>query len=144
MVSGAVGDEHRPAVDPSSQDPSSQEVDGVLGHHVCPRLRQLGAVEAGLAMHMRRGAKRAAQRRVRSRRDRDVGPAPDLERDERVPGRLVQRLVAGDGRDADQLDFRRGEREEDRNRVVVAGIAVDDDPRAHRRASTSSAVGSEV
>src|SRR5207253_4775344 len=86
----------------------------------------------------------APQRRLRPDGDRDVAPAGDLERDERVPGRLVERLVAGDGRDADQLDLRRSESEEDRDRVVVARIAVDDDRRRHSSASTSSAVGSEV
>ena len=56
-------------------------------------------------------------------------------------GRLVERLVPGDGRDADELDLGRREREEDGHRVVVAGVAVDDDLRAHSSASTSSAVG---
>ncbi len=86
----------------------------------------------------------APQRRVGARRDRDVAASGDLERDERVAGRLVERLVAGDGRDADQLDLGRREREQDRDRVVVAGVAVDDDRRAHSSASTSSAVGSEL
>ena len=90
------------------------------------------------------GAQVTPQRRVGSDGDRDVAAARDFERDERVAGRLVERLVARHGRDADQLDLRRGEREQDRDRVVVTGVAVDDDLRAHRSASTSSAVGSEV
>ena len=51
----------------------------------------------------------------------------ELEHVERVARRLVERLVAGDGRDRAQLDLGRGEREQDRDRVVVAGVAVDDD-----------------
>jgi hypothetical protein len=54
---------------------------------------------------MRRRPERAHERRLRARRDRDVAAAGDLERDERVAGRLVERLVAGDGRDADELDL---------------------------------------
>src|SRR5205814_1135166 len=101
-------------------------------------------VEAGLPVHVRGRTEVAPQRRLRPDGDRDVAPAGDLERDERVAGRLVERLVAGDGRDPDQLHLRRGEREQDRDRVVVARIAVDDDRRHHSSASTSSAVGSEV
>ena len=51
----------------------------------------------------------------------------------RIRGRLLERLVAGDGRDAEQLDLGAGEREQERDRVVVAGVAVDDDRRAHNR-----------
>ena len=40
-------------------------------------------------------------------------------------GGLVERLVAGDGRDADELHLRAGEREQDRDRVVVSRVAVD-------------------
>ena len=61
-----------------------------------------------------------------------------------VARRLVKRLVAGDGRDADELDLRGRDREEDGHRVVVAGVAVDDDPRGHNSASTSSAAGNEL
>ena len=107
-------------------------------------LRQIGPVEPALAVHVRGGAELPPQRAVRARGDRDVGAAGELEHLERVAGRLVERLVARDRRDAAQLHLRRREREQDRDRVVVAGIAVDDDRGAHRSASTSSAVGSDV
>jgi hypothetical protein len=125
-------------------DQLGEEVCGVGADRLRLRLRQLWPVEAGLAVHVRRGAELASPRRVRPGGDRNVAAAGDLERDERVPGRLVERLVAGDRRDTDQLDLRRGEREEDRDRVVVPRVAVDDDRRAHSSASTSSAVGNEV
>src|SRR5947199_333273 len=38
--------------------------------------------------------------------DRDVAAAGDLERDERIPRRLVERLVAGHRGHAQQLDLR--------------------------------------
>ena len=125
-------------------DQLREEVGGVRVHRLRRGLGQHRPVEAGLAVHVGGRAEVAPQRRLRPRGHRDVAPAGDLERDERVAGRLVERLVAGDGRDADQLDLGRGEREQDRDRVVVAGIAVDDDRDRHRSASTSAAVGSDV
>ena len=57
-----------------------------------------------------------------------TSPRPgELEHPQRVGGRLGERLVAGDGRDAEQLELGRGQREQDRDRVVVAGVAVEDD-----------------
>jgi hypothetical protein len=62
-------------------------------------------------------------------RDGDVGAARELEELERVPGRLVERLVARDGRDPEQLDLRARERQQKRDCVVVPRIAVDEDLR---------------
>ena len=50
---------------------------------------------------------------------------------ERVRGGLGQRDVAGHGGDAGQLDLGRAGREGDRERVVDAGVAVEDDGGAH-------------
>src|SRR5262249_53373664 len=61
----------------------------------------------------------------------------ELEDPQRVRRRLVERLVAGDGRQRDERGLRRGEREQDRDGVVVAGIAVED----HIHEKTSSSVG---
>ena len=49
------------------------------------------------------------------------------------------------GRHADEVDLRAREREQERDRVVVPGVAVEDDGRRHRGsiASTSAAVGSD-
>jgi enoyl-CoA hydratase/carnithine racemase len=74
-----------------------------------------------------RDAELAQERPVGSRRHRDVAAACDLEHAERVRGRLVERLVAGHGRHAEELDLRAREREQDRDRVVVPGVAVEDD-----------------
>src|SRR5207237_7154921 len=107
-------------------------------------LRQVGPVEPGLAVHVRSRSQLPPQRAVGACGDRDVSATGELEHLERVAGGLLQRLVAGDGRDTSQLDLGRGEREQNRDRVVVAGVAVDDDGDVHRSASTSSAVGRDV
>ena len=76
---------------------------------------------------------------VSSRDERPVGPGGDgdvvatdeVEHAERVRGRLLQRLVAVHGRHAEQLELGAREREQQRDRVVVPGIAVEDDRDAH-------------
>ena len=93
---------------------------------------QVGAVEAALAVHVRGDRALAHERPVGAAVDRDVAAAGELEHAQGVRGRLLDRLVAADGRDADELELGRGEREQERDRVVVAGIAVEDDRgRAH-------------
>ena len=107
---------------------------------------QVGAVEPRLAVDVRCDVARAHERRVCARVHRHVAPPRQLEHAQGVRGRLVERLVARHGRHADELDLRRGEREQDRDRVVVAGIAVEDDRRrchAPSIASTSADVGSD-
>ena len=69
----------------------------------------------------------ADQRARGAGRDRDVVAADVVEHADRVRRRLLQRLVAGHGGDAEQPDLGAGEREQDRDRVVVAGVAVEDD-----------------
>ena len=76
------------------------------------------------------------ERPVGAGRDRDVGPAREVEHAERVRGRLLERLVAVHGRDAEHLQLRAREREQERDRVVVARVAVEDDrDRVSRHAS---------
>ena len=50
-----------------------------------------------------------------------------VEHADRVGGRLLQRLVTGHGGHAEQPDLGAGQREQQRDRVVVAGVAVEDD-----------------
>src|SRR5262249_51717299 len=72
--------------------------------------------------------------------------ARELEHAQCVVRRLVERLVAGDGRHADEVELRRGDGEQKGDRVVVPGIAVEDDGRrghAPSIAATSSAAGRE-
>ena len=89
--------------------------------------RQIGAVEPGLAVHVGRDVALADQRPRRAGGDRDVGAADVVEDADRVRGGLLERLVAGHGGHAEQIDLGAGERQQQRDRVVVAGIAVEDD-----------------
>ena len=93
----------------------------------------------------RRGRSRRgrAPRRASSRVSGRSAPAatgtssrPDeREHVQRVVGRLLERLVAVHGRDAEQLDLGACQRQQERDRVVVARIAVDDDRVVTRRVS---------
>ena len=80
----------------------------------------------------------AHERPLGAGRDRHVAATGELEHAQRVRRRLVERLVAGDGRDAEQLELGRGEREQERDRVVVAGVAVEDDRRRCSAATSST------
>ena len=135
----AGGDERR------ALDPLGEEVDRVLGRRLGLRRRQVGAVEARLAVHVGGHARLAHERPAGAGGDRDLAAAGELEHADRVGGRLLERLVAGDRRDAPQLELGAAEREQDRDRVVVAGVAVEQDRRAHAVSisSTSAAVGSD-
>ena len=62
----------------------------------------------------------------------DTGAAADAPRVERSLG---EGLVASDRRDCEQVDDRRGVREQDGHRVVVAGIAIKDDLLRHASCS---------
>src|SRR5207248_2454395 len=89
---------------------------------------------------------RAEERTDGAGMDRDVGSSRELEDLQCVRRRLVDRLVARDRGDADELELGRRERQQNRDRVVVAWIAVEDDRgRSHASsiAATSSAAGSE-
>ena len=127
FVSGPVGTSVELPL--ALSDPLGDEGDGVLVDGVHGRRRQLGPVEAALAVDVRRDRAAAHERPVGARGDRNIAATGELEHLERVRGRLLERLVAGDRRDADELELRRGEREQERDRVVVAGVAVEDDRR---------------
>ena len=86
----------------------------------------------------------ADERPPRAGRDGDVG-ADELEDADRVRGRLLHRLVPGHGRHAEELELGAGECQQQRDRVVVPWVAVEEDRRAHglRISSISAAAGSE-
>ena len=108
-----------------------EEVDSVLGDGLRRALRQLRPVHAALAVDVRGDVGLALERAVRPHRDRHVLPAHEREHAERVVRRLVERLVPVDGRDADEIDLRARERKQERDRIVVPGIAIDDDRCCH-------------
>ena len=98
------------------------------------RRRQVGAVEPRLAVDVRRDERLAHEWRRRAGGDGDVVASYEVENADRVRGRLLERLVSGDGGDAEQLELGRREREQQSDRVVVPGIAVEQD---RRRASAA-------
>ena len=73
------------------------------------------------------------ERPRRARRDGHVLAPGEREHAQRVARRRLERQVARDGREREQLDLRAREREQDRDRVVHAGVAVDDERGGHRR-----------
>jgi hypothetical protein len=92
-------------------------------------VRLAGAVEAAHAMHISRQAKLPDERPPGPGRDGHVRAPGIVEDPDRVRRRLVDRLVTGHGRHAEQLHLVARQRQEQRDRVVVAGVAVDDDRR---------------
>ena len=70
---------------------------------------------------------RAHERPLAARGDRDAGDPGDAADPACVQRGLREGLVAGDHRDRPELDRGRRRREEDRHRVVVAGVDVEDD-----------------
>ena len=71
-----------------------EEVDGVLLDGLGRARRELGPVEAALAVDVGGDVGLAHERAVGARRDRHVGAAGELEHAQRVVGRLLERLVA--------------------------------------------------
>ena len=109
-----------------------QEVDavGLLGLHL--RFGKVRAVETAFAMDMLGRDETAPEGLGATRIDRDLRPAGQFDKPQRVPGRQIEWNIAGDRDDAEKLDLvRRGEGGQDRDRVVLAGIGVEDDFLCH-------------
>ena len=93
-----------------------------------PGLRQLRAIQPGAAVDMLGGDHGALQRPVAARMHRDVVAAGELDDLARVPFGQRQGDVAGDRGDRQHLQLLgRGQGQEDRERVVLSRVAVDDD-----------------
>ena len=103
------------------------------------RRGQFGAFEAGLAVDVGGNLQLAHERAIGPGGDGHIGPPGAVQHPDGVRGRLGQRLVPRHGRHAQQLDLVAGQRQEQRGRVVVARVAVDDD-RLHRADTTSRVI----
>ncbi len=126
FVSGPVGTSVTGSAD--SHDRPGDEVDGVLGNGLGRSAAgRDGPVHPALAVDVLGDERLAADRPVGAGGDGNVRAAGELEQLQRVDGRLLERLVAVDGGDADELDLRAGQGEQERDRVVVAGVAVEED-----------------
>ena len=117
-----------------------EEFDRVLLDRSATRGGEIGAVQAGLAVRVGRDDELAHERPVGAGRDGEVGSSGELEHAEGIGGDLVERLVPGDGRDAEDLELGAGEREQEGDRVVLARVAVDEDGDHARTASGISTV----
>ena len=103
------------------------------------RFGQLGAVQARRAVDVGCDDQLADERPVGALRDGHVVAACQRQHAARVLGGAGQRLVAGDRRQRDEVDGRAGERQQDRDGVVVPRVAVEDDARhAYSPPSTRS------
>ena len=104
------------------------EVDGVhvvQRHH---RIAEAGAIEAGLAVDLLGRHQGPFERRRAAGVNADIGASGQLANASRVGLGEGQGHVAGDGRDTQHVELnRRGEGEQERHGIVVAGVAIDDD-----------------
>jgi hypothetical protein len=99
------------------------------------------AVEPGLAVCLGGGDQRPEEGTVAAGRHGHTGDVGDAAHAARVQGRFLECLVARDGRDRAELDLGVAVSEEYRHRVVVPGVAVEDDPARHRPTLGQAATG---
>ena len=95
------------------------------------RLGQHGAVEPGLAVDVAGDADVAQQRAGAAGGERHSGDPADAGDRECVAGDLLQGLVPGHGGHGEELDVGAAVGEQQRDRVVVPGVAVEDDLAGH-------------
>ena len=131
---GDVG-QRADADDPDALDGAARlddEADGVVTVERPGGRRELGPVEAADTVHGRRRVQLGDQRASRPAVHGHVG-TEQLTDGEGVVGGALERGVAGDGRDAEQLGVAR--RDDDGDGVVVPRVAVEDHRHRHRRSA---------
>lgn len=101
-----------------------QELDRVHIERVAIRRGQIGAVEAARPVRVGGERRLADERRATAPGHRNV-EARQSEHAQRIGCCLFDGLVAEHGRDADDIEMARGE--EDRDGVVMSGVAVDEE-----------------
>jgi len=108
-----------------------QEIDRVaLGQWQCGG-GQIHAIQPGFAMHMFRRHQLAHQRGIATGINRDIRPPRQFADAARIHMGQRQRHIARDAGDAQQCQFRRGQREQNGHRVILSGVGVDDDLACH-------------
>ena len=125
----AGGDQDEPLVPLSGVE---DHIDGVAGVKPDRRRPEGRAVEARLAVNLRRRDPAPDQWSIATRGDRDVTDVRHAADAAGVERGLVEALVAGHGRDRDQLQRGSGQR------VVVAWVAVQHDRLPRRAAGAHS------
>ena len=99
------------------------------------RFRQVGAIQPGAPMHMLGRDQRPAHGGIAAGKHPHVGPPGQFADLARIQLRQRQRHIAGNGGDAQNLDFRAGQRQQDGHGVILPRIGVDDDLLCHGRPS---------
>ena len=108
-----------------AQDPGDQ-LDGVLGVRRCRGGRQLRRPDATLPVDLGRADDLPDQWAGGAFGDRDVVATVGVQESQRVLGAVADVGVAAHGRDRQDLELRSRDGQPDRQRVIEAGIAVDD------------------
>ena len=85
------------------------------------------AIKPRLPMHIFRRHQRAQNGPHRAGKNLDLGPARQFANLARVDFGERQRHVSRHRRNAQNLEFRRGERQQYGNGIVLAGVRIDDD-----------------
>ena len=88
---------------------------------------QLRAANAVASMRIRGGEELSNERSRRTPIDRYICRAEHVQHIQRVSGRLVDRRIAGDGRNRDELGIRRMDRQRDRCRVIDSRVDIEHD-----------------
>lgn len=112
-------------------DRVDDEVDRVAAVELDRGLGQHGPVEPRLSVDVGRRLDLAHERALRPAGERHRVEPDDSGDGERVARDLLDRLIAHDGRDGEQVDLGRAVGEHEGDRVVVAGVAVQDDLLGH-------------
>ena len=115
-----------------SEQRVDEEIDAMLRLEFQLRFRQIGSVEPGRAVDMLGGHGLPSHRADRAGIDRNIGAAGELDHLQRVLGVLGEPDIAGDDDDGEDVElFGRGERQQDGDGVVLAGVRIDDDLAFH-------------
>ncbi len=91
------------------------------------RIRRLRVAQAMRTMRLRRDLERAQQRQRAARRHGNVAVTGQLQHRERVARRVLERGVAGAARHGDEVGLGARTRVQQRERVVDAGVDVEDE-----------------
>ncbi len=107
-------------------DHATDQFGAALGHR--PRLGfgKIHAAKAVFPVSVSGGDQLALQRLPRTGGHRDVGAAGDFQQPERIRQGQFERHVAGHRRQCFDLQLRRTNRQENRERVIYPGVGIDD------------------
>src|SRR4029450_3901019 len=112
----------------------------MFGRRLGARGWEVDAVEPGLAVGVGRDDEVPGERPFGSGGNANVRPPGELQHAERIRRRLVDGLVAGDCRHGEHVELGAPKRKEERERVVLARVAVDEN-RNHATTAPGTSTG---